>query len=102
MKGVFFLHIRRWQFSEYWEHKKMQRRAGLKPVYYIRIANAHIFYFFFLEITVGASWKDRYVKDFGAADCEETNKKMTRFRYEVRGKNGAIVYLWATNPPPPK
>lgn len=94
MKGVFFLHIRRWQFPTYWNHLKHRKRAGLKPVYHVRIANAHIFYFFCFEIVIGADWAKPYVKAFGEGDCEKTNLAMTRFLYQVRGKDAAIVYSY--------
>lgn len=92
MKGVFFLHIHRWQFPTYWSHLKYRRIAGIKPVYYVRIANAHIFYFFCFEIVIGADWAKPYVKAYGETDCMKTNNTMTKFLYQVRGKDGAIVY----------
>lgn len=94
MKGVFFLHIHRWQFPTYWSHVKYRRIAGIKPVYHVRIANAHIFYFFFFEIVIGANWAKPYVKAYGEADCEKTNSAITRFLYQVRGEDGAVIYSY--------
>lgn len=94
MKGVFFLHIHRWQFPAYWSHVKYRRIAGLKPVYHVRIANAHIFYFFCFEIVIGADWAKSYVKAYGEEDCRKTNLSMTRFLYDVRDKDGEIVYSY--------
>lgn len=94
MKGVFFLHIHRRKFQTYLSHVKYRRMAGIRPVYHVRIANAHIFYFFCFEIVVGANWAKPYVKAFGEADCKKTNLTMTRFLYQVRGEDGAIVYSY--------
>lgn len=43
---------------------------------------------------MGANWAKPYVKAFGEADCKKTNLTMTRFLYEVRGEDGAIVYSY--------
>ena len=94
MKGVFFLHIKRWKLKQFIENYKMTRWIGLKPVYHVRIANAHIFYLFLFEVAVGANWAERYVKAYGREHCEKTNKAMTRFLYEVRGEGGVIVYSY--------
>ena len=94
MKGVFFLHIKRWKLKQFIENYKTTRWIGLKPVYHVRIANAHIFYFFCFEIVIGANWAKPYVMTYGEAHCRETNLNMTRFLYEVRGEGGAIVYSY--------
>ena len=94
VKGVFFLHLKRWKLKQFIENYKMTRWVGLKPVYHVRIANAHIFYFFWLEIVVGANWAEPYVKAYGREHCEKTNLAMTRFLYEVRGEGGEIVYSY--------
>lgn len=93
MKGIFFLHIRRWQLPAYWQNLKITRRV-LNPLRHVRIANAHIFYFFCFEIIIGANWQKAYVERFGRDDCKKTNSAMTKFIYEVRGKGGMIVYLY--------
>ena len=94
MKGVFFLHIKRWKLKQFIENYKTTRWIGLKPVYHVRIANAHIFYFFCFEIVIWANWAKPYVMTYGEAHCRETNLNMTRFLYEVRGEGGAIVYSY--------
>ena len=94
MKGVFFLHIYRWSFPAYWSHLKYRKIAGVKPVYHVRIANAHIFYFFCFEIVFGANWAKPFVKTYGKEHCEKINIAMTKFLYQVRGEDGAIIYSY--------